>query len=251
MNYLNITPIVLHKIIDSEEADNFEDIDLSVFKIILSEVGSQSITVKDLCEPGKLSLDRYCMITFDDGYSSDYDIAFPLLQDFGIKATFFINPVNIGSFGFMNWHMVREMSDAGMVIGSHGYNHLKMTKLKHGIAKKELVDSKNSIEDNIGKSVDLFSFPFGCYNKDIINLALEVGYKYCFTSDHGIIRSLKNVIPRNSINGSMSQDSIGGVLQPSSLTKVKWSIEDYSKKCIKNTLGDRYYRLFRDNFLRN
>jgi len=248
---MSIIPIVLHKIIKSKaEFDSFEDVDLSTLRKIFINIGKSTVTTDNLHLLDKSTLEKYYIITFDDGNLSDYSVVFPLLKEYNIKAIFFINPVNIGNSGFIDWSMVKEMSNAGMVIGSHGYNHLNMTKLKYVAAKKELVKSKKMIEDNIGKPVNIFSFPFGSYNKKMIDLALKSGYRYCFTSDHGVIQFPQDTIPRNSINRSMNQNSIEKLLHASFFTRLKWILEDLTKKGVKKVFGGRYYKLLRDIFLK-
>ena len=69
--------------------------------------------------------EKSVMVTFDDGYASNYTLAFPLLKEFGAKAV--ISPIvrNIqeGAPGYLTWDMCREMAASGLVeFGSHTYD---------------------------------------------------------------------------------------------------------------------------------
>ena len=66
--------------------------------------------------------EKSVMITFDDGYASNYTLAFPLLKEFGAKAV--ISPiVQEGVPGYLTWDMCREMAASGLVeFGSHTYD---------------------------------------------------------------------------------------------------------------------------------
>ena len=124
----NIIPIVLHRVVDSVCVD-FEDITVNTLKIIFSKNPNSYITIEDSTDIF-IDSDKFLyMVTFDDGYVSDYTIVFPLMESLGIRATFFINTSNIGKPGFLNWSMVTEMQKKGNVFGSHGHNHLKMTDI--------------------------------------------------------------------------------------------------------------------------
>src|SRR5215472_8899679 len=49
------------------------------------------------------------VLTFDDGLVSDYELAFPLLAEFGQRAVFFLNTATIGQTGYLEWAQVAEM----------------------------------------------------------------------------------------------------------------------------------------------
>ena len=74
--------------------------------------------------------ERPVMITFDDGYRSNYDIAYPILQKTGMKASFALigksiraNDNTEANRFFLKWDEAAEMADSGLVeLGSHTYN---------------------------------------------------------------------------------------------------------------------------------
>ena len=239
-----IIPIVLHRVVKFNCID-FEDITIASLDKILSKDSSKYITAKDV-DKVKVKSDKvYYLITFDDGYLSDYDLVFPKLKERNIKATFFISPQTIGKEGYIDWSMVREMSRHGMCIGSHSYSHPNMTKVSIDKAKQEFIDSKKSITCEINKNVNFFAFPFGFYNVNLVELAIKCGYQKCFVSNHGVVALDALIVPRNSINKTMNFYDIDKILKCSISTRVKWKCEDIIKSSLKRIFGIRLYNLLR------
>ena len=240
----NIVPIVLHRVVESQNI-SFEDITIDSFKKILSKDSSSYITIKDL-ESDLVESNKFLyMITFDDGHLSDFTIVFPLLKLLGINATFFINTCNIGKPGFLDWEMIIEMKQDGNVFGSHGHNHLKMTEISIEESRFEFRKSKELFELNTGIEMSFFSFPYGLYNNNLLELSLTCGYSNCFISKHGIIHSIQSVIPRNSINGSMGDLDILKILNPTRYIRAKWIFEDTTKYILKKIIGEKNYLVLR------
>jgi len=64
------------------------------------------------------------VITFDDGLSDVYDVAYPLLKKYGYQAIVFLIPRWIGSPGVVTWDQVTEMHRSGVIdFQSHSLNH--------------------------------------------------------------------------------------------------------------------------------
>lgn len=94
---------------------------------------------------------------------------------------------------FMNWGMVKEMSDNGMEIGSHTCSHQVLSHLSVEDQEHELVISKKVIEGHISKKVISLAYPVGAstsYNLKSSSCALNSGYKLAFDFEKGI-----NVFP--------------------------------------------------------
>jgi peptidoglycan/xylan/chitin deacetylase (PgdA/CDA1 family) len=76
----------------------------------------------------------------------------------------------------LSWDEVKEMSRDNVDFGSHGRSHRILTTLSVDEVKQELVQSKNVIEERIGKRVNFFSYPNGDYNSGVKKLVQEAGY---------------------------------------------------------------------------
>ena len=124
------------------------------------------------------------MITFDDGFADNYRVAWPILEQHGFNATFFIvtgqvNPYNI------DWPDLKELVSHGNSIGSHTVDHIDLTTLNTRQQEKELRVSKEALEKNLGIKVKAFCFPYGNYNKTTLALLPETGYSLSFTTTSG------------------------------------------------------------------
>lgn len=242
-------PLVLHRVVKSSP-QVFEDIDEETFLAIVRHVREGWVSF-EYNAGHRAGISRNWLLTFDDGYSSDYEIVFPTLRDAGMRAVFFLITERVGSPGHVSWEHVREMRRHGMEFGSHGLTHAKMTTLDKRQALDELTCSRQTIEDHLGEAVTAFSFPYGYYDADLIKLAASAGYTACCISDHGTVKLPAEIIPRNSINSSMRWPAVLRTLEPSPFDHLNWVIEDCTKKYAKRVLGDEAYQSLRRLVSRN
>ena len=125
------------------------------------------------------------VITFDDGSSSDFSVAFPILKRCGYTATFFVNPATIGTNGYLTVEELRKINGAGMEIGSHGLDHVFLTRLNEAELRYQLLESRKKLETLLSKDISFFSVPRGRYNRRILEEAKRAGYLALCTSDIG------------------------------------------------------------------
>ena len=143
------------------------------------------------------------VITFDDGWQSQYTNAFPLLQKYGDTATFFIYTNAIGQKHFLTWQQVKNLDAAGMTIGSHTESHpylLKITAKQR--LTEEIAGSKQIIESQLGKKINFFAYPFGHYNKTIIDAVKEAGYKAARSFYRGVYNTKDDLFTLKVIKAS-------------------------------------------------
>lgn len=125
---------------------------------------------------------RPVVFTFDDGYSSDYQIAFQLLSEFGASATFFVNTSSIGMDGFLTWPWAAEMCRGRMRFGSHAHNHVALTTLNSDRLREELRVSRQMLEERLSTSVEAMAVPYGFCDQRVLDAAWEGGYRIVCTS---------------------------------------------------------------------
>jgi len=126
--------------------------------------------------------ERSVAITFDDGCETDLLTAAPLLHDFGFGATFYITTDWSGKPGYLAPAQIRELSSLGFEIGSHSVHHHYLTDLNNSDLRREIVDSKQQLEQTIGKAVEHFSCPGGRFDGRVAQMAREAGYLTVCTS---------------------------------------------------------------------
>jgi len=154
------------------------------------------------------------LITFDDGYESNYTLAFPVLEELKMKAV-----INIivssrgkkpGEFQHFTWDEAKTMLDSGLIeIGSHTYdlhNYTIQLQPNEDIAIYEdrifndFLISKNSIQNNLNIQPFIFTYPYGMYNGYSQAIALDLGFDMQFTVNAGIVTRESNPLALERIN---------------------------------------------------
>jgi peptidoglycan/xylan/chitin deacetylase (PgdA/CDA1 family) len=160
--------------------------------------------------------DKPVILTFDDGNKDHYLYVFPLLRQFGYKATFFVNPGPILEKNkyAMSWDELLEMSQAGMDIESHTFSHPFLTKTNtrpddpHYLQwlEHELRDAKMTLEQQLHTKVELLAYPFGWFNCIIEAKAVEAGYQGIFSVNWGVNQTTENPlrIKRRAVSHDLS-----------------------------------------------
>ncbi len=126
---------------------------------------------------------RSLAITFDDGYEETASVAWPLLKRFEMPATVFITPMEIGRPGFLTWAQVEELAREGMDIGSHTMSHSYLPLVADDQLAQELVSSKHTIEEHLGRPVRVLSYPVGGFTQQVQALAKQAGYEAACTTN--------------------------------------------------------------------
>jgi peptidoglycan/xylan/chitin deacetylase (PgdA/CDA1 family) len=115
-------------------------------------------------------------ITFDDGYQSLYDEAFPVLQRYGLTATIFLTVgeaavprpgqrlPSLSGRPMLSWGEIQEMRRAGITFGAHTLTHPDLTRLPADRVEVEVRDSKAVIEQALGEEIHCFAYPYGRYD---------------------------------------------------------------------------------------
>ena len=178
---------------------------------LLKKLEFMPITFSQLISGQYHTQRRNAVLTFDDGLIDNYDKAFPILKEFGFRATFFIiarfdkvtrwvNPKtsNWSDFKWVGYtipfpsmqnHHREELIKYGMEIGSHSLSHPKLNKISRTALKKEIFDSKERLENSHGIEISSFCFPKGRYNKTVLNLVEKAGFQGACTTMPGFYSS--------------------------------------------------------------
>ncbi|WP_174614759.1 polysaccharide deacetylase family protein [Virgibacillus ihumii] len=125
------------------------------------------------------------LISFDDGFESNYEYGMSILKKFGIKANIFLTLDYIGKEGYLTWDMVKEMHDSGLIeFGAHTKTHLDSRLINSNNFKEEIRSVNENIEKHCGYQVEDFCFPYGIYNRKVLKYFNDFGiYKRVYTSD--------------------------------------------------------------------
>lgn len=140
----------------------------------------------DSLRSGQSLPEKSIVITFDDGYSSIFDVAFPMLQTYGYPFTLFLStePIDDGLSNYMTWDQVRQMSAADVIIANHMVDHPYMLEVgedeshSRWLARlsENLLKAEQRIEAQTGQSHRYLAYPYGEYNPAIKSLLEELDF---------------------------------------------------------------------------
>ena len=151
-------------------------------------------------------------ISFDDGNASDVEHALPALTARGLHATFFVVAGRLGAPGYLGEDDLRDLTAAGMRIGSHGMQHRKWRNLADAELGEELQTSRRRLEDVVGGPVSHAACPFGAYDRRVLRALRGYGYDRVFTSDGGPAGAGDWLQARNSIQHGDGPSAVAQIL---------------------------------------
>ena len=103
--------------------------------------------------------EKAVVLTFDDGWKSQYQYALPILDKYKFKGTFFIITSYPGYGAYMNWDDVIALDHDGMDVESHTVHHINLAHAKPDVIASELADSKKTLETKLGHAIDAIAYP--------------------------------------------------------------------------------------------
>ncbi|MDA2915343.1 polysaccharide deacetylase family protein [Nitrospinae bacterium AH_259_B05_G02_I21] len=133
------------------------------------------------------------VISFDDGYLSAAEEAWPVLKALGWPAVCFVSTGPKESDSKAYWSRWPRLSleewvalDAeGFTVGAHGVSHRPLTGLSASALRAELVESRQTLESVLGRPVRWLSYPHGSVNGPVLQATREAGFNVGFTSRPG------------------------------------------------------------------
>ena len=227
-SYTKEVPVLLYHHL-AAEADGPLTISARQFEAqikALTEAGYTGVSLEqlvDYVEKGTELPDKPVVITFDDGYASNYEIAYPILQNYGMKATIFVIGSSVGKdtyketsypiiphFGYKE---AREMLSSGLVeIQSHTSDVVQSPEYAGetartavvplageseaafiGALRADFLQSLQKRETELGTTVFALSYPLGKYS-DLSEVVLkELGVKVTLTTEPGMNTLIKGL----------------------------------------------------------
>lgn len=120
------------------------------------------------------------MLTFDDTEVNQYAIAAPEMEKYGFKAVYFIMTVSLGRPKYMSKDQVKQLAEAGHVIGSHTWDHQNVKKYKGDDWVTQIEKPTKTLEAITGKKVEHFAYPFGLWNPEAFPELKKRGFKSAY-----------------------------------------------------------------------
>ncbi len=154
------------------------------------------------------------VITIDDGYTSVYENAWPILKSFGYPFTVFLytGAQEKGYSNYMTWEQVKEMQLAGVDFQDHGYGHYHMAFRPEGLDEvgyrawisQDLARSMAIMSRKLGETPRFFALPYGQYNSILLDEVRKLGYEAVLNQDSGVVGDFTDLyaLPRHAILGN-------------------------------------------------
>ncbi len=155
-------------------------------------------------------------LSFDDGYRTLYDTAYPALAERGFPAIVYLNSGLLGEgqhfpstpeLGhypgeyFLTWGEVAHLCAHGWAVGGHGVDHLDLTRASATEIRRQLVDCKAQIEDRLNTTCHHFSYTWGRYSPLVRAAVMAAGFRSAVSGLHGRVMSSSDryALPRIDI----------------------------------------------------
>jgi peptidoglycan/xylan/chitin deacetylase (PgdA/CDA1 family) len=138
---------------------------------------------------------RRVRASFDDAFRSAASV-FPALERIGVPVQIFVctryarvgAPLTIpelagddpAELATMTWDELRSHAERGIELGSHGVSHAHLTELGDGEVRRELVDSKRELEEELGRECPDFAYPYGEHDARVRDLVRAAGYERAY-----------------------------------------------------------------------
>lgn len=180
---LSTTPDELRRHLDAIEAGGWHVVSLPDAVRALAE---------DRLPAGSIAL------TFDDGYASVAEVAWPLLLERGWPATLYAVSGFLSGSRTFEWDApddddarvldadgLRDLAAAGMHIGSHTVSHRWLPHLDDATVNLEVASSRAMLEDVLGVAVLDFAYPMGGWSQRVRDAVAAAGYRSAVTVDRG------------------------------------------------------------------
>tara|TARA_A100000164_G_scaffold249967_1_gene222525 strand:+ start:241 stop:1296 length:1056 start_codon:yes stop_codon:yes gene_type:complete len=161
---------------------------------------------------------RKILLTVDDGFSSFYENAWPILKEKKIPFILFVSTREVGSNNYMTWDQIKELSKENFVeIGNHSHTHEYLVDKSYEVIKDDIEKSISIFKNKLGQNSNFFSYPFGEYSLEFKNIIQSLGFKYAFGQHSGVMDETKDLyeLPRYPIN-----EKYGEIKRFNSLTRT-------------------------------
>ena len=180
----NVTVLLYHHFIDKEPSKDHYYTTVSKEKFendikkLLKE-GYQPLSLENYYLNKYNKNKKYFVLTFDDGYLSNYEIAFDIIKKYNVYVDIFINTDIVHKENRFNLSQAKEMEDSGLIkIYSHYPVHINVSDIEASEYSNMLKKSIDTLETVLNKKdYYFFAYPYGFYSEEKYNLTKEAGFK--------------------------------------------------------------------------
>jgi peptidoglycan/xylan/chitin deacetylase (PgdA/CDA1 family) len=165
----------------------------------LARAGWQTLSLAEFSAPRTTNdARRTFLLTFDDGYASLDQHAYPVLADLGFTATTFLVTDYVGKTNtwdvqytwnrlqHLSWREIERWQARDFDFASHGATHRRLTWLDQAAVEAELRGSRETLTVRLGPEAGrAIAYPFGAVNQRVVGFAQRAGYALGFGGVRG------------------------------------------------------------------
>ena len=169
---------------------------------------------------------RPVILTFDDGFDDFYTHAFPVLQGHGFEATLYVATGFVGATSrwlrrsgetmrrMLTWDHLRELSQNNIECGAHSHNHPQLDTMPLTLARQEILQSKQLLEQQLNREVLTFAYPFGYYTTAVQEEVCRAGFTSACAVKNTLCTTASNpyALERLMIRRDVSVEALAALL---------------------------------------
>ena len=159
------------------------------------------------------------VITIDDAYRDNYDVAWPLLSQRNLAATLFVVTGRVERANdwsrndelvarpLVSWEQLDAMVQSGRItLGAHTRTHPRLTLIDADEARTEIEGSRDDLRDRSGATPATFAFPYGLLNDELLSVTDSIGFAASCSVRPGLnrARTPSQALRRAEIKGTDS-----------------------------------------------
>lgn len=200
--------LMLHRVVE-QRSDEPEQRELEITPHFLEQTiktcrqeGYIFVSIDEVCsiiKSGKRPKQPFVCLTFDDGYKDNYDIAYPILKQHEVPFAIYVTTGFVDNKLPLWWYPDQQLGlsrdelitfdrEPLCTIGAHTVSHPRLNTLTPEEQRKEIIDSKTTLEQWLGHPIHHFSYPHGAYNEKSLHIVKEIGFTSCLRAWGGKIR---------------------------------------------------------------
>jgi peptidoglycan/xylan/chitin deacetylase (PgdA/CDA1 family) len=211
-------PVLLYHSVSKRDSFAVAPADFARHVEEIAASGRTALTMSELAEGlrGLRALPESCVaITFDDGYC-DTVSAIETLRMRGLCSTVYITSGRVGDGDAITAYQVGTLAgwQDSVELGAHSVTHTRLDELSTLAAVREIRDSKDAVQQLVGRRVDSFAYPHGAFDQRVRRLVIDAGY----TSAGAVKNALSHqrddpfAIARWTVRSTTSVDDLAAVL---------------------------------------
>lgn len=200
--------LMLHRVVE-QRSDEPKQRELEITPHFLEQTietyrqeGYIFVSIDEVCsiiKSSKRPKQPFVCLTFDDGYKDNYDIAYPILKQHEVPFAIYVTTGFVDNKLPMWWYPDQQLGlsrdeliafdrEPLCTIGAHTVSHPKLNTLTLEEQRKEIIDSKTTLEQWLGHPIHHFSYPHGAYNEKSLQIVKKIGFTSSLRAWGGKIR---------------------------------------------------------------